>query len=133
MKKMTDKPGLGGQLAMQAKRLPLCIVCPVLLAPIAYGAELPELSAGFLAGAPVALLNRALSRRGLRLADKLPGLGGLNAAMKWSMLRMAVTVGAFLAAMPFGPYVLAGVFVTLACEMGAYISLLYRSAGVRTR
>lgn len=79
---------------------------------------------GMLAGVPVAALNYCLTKRSAGVAAKQGGMASIYTVMKWSLARLGVSAAALLVAMPFGEYVVIGVFVTLVVEMTVYINRL---------
>ncbi|MFA7175526.1 MAG: hypothetical protein WC340_19280, partial [Kiritimatiellia bacterium] len=80
---------------------------------------------GILAGAPAAALNYWLTKRSANLAAKQSGMASIYVAMKWSLARLGISAAALMLALPFGQYVVIGVFITLAVEMIIYIGRLW--------
>lgn len=107
------------------RRVPLSIGLSLLSALLAYIFGVSRLAIGLLAGIPVAMCHRYFTGRGLKQISQNNSIAGVSAVFNWSLLRLLLVAAAFMAARPFGPYVLLGVFIAIVFEMGAYIGRVW--------
>lgn len=120
-----------GQRGM-GQRFLLIALFGLLLSAIAWIVDFPVAALGVLAGVPVSLLNHWLMRHGMQQAqltqrareeagEEVSAGAAQFEVLKWSLLRLVVSIVALLAANKVGPEFMVGALAGLLAEMFTYV------------